>query len=81
MLGVATDMNKIMKLSKEKNLKILEDNCESLGAKFDGKYLKDGSRIIDNVRGDRIYEGSSTSQTMVNIRGDRIYPSYTVFYP
>ena len=39
MLGVATDMNKIMKLSKEKNLKILEDNCESLGAKFDGKYL------------------------------------------
>ena len=41
--------------------------------KFDGKNLKDGSRTIANVRGDRIYEGSSTSKTLVNIRGDRIY--------
>ena len=39
MLGVGADMDKIMKISKEKNLKVLEDNCESLGAKMDGKYL------------------------------------------
>ena len=41
--------------------------------KFDGKNLKDGSRTIANVRGDKIYEGSGNSKTLVNIRGDKIY--------
>ena len=39
MLGVSADMNGINKIAKTYNLKVLEDNCESLGAKFGGKYL------------------------------------------
>jgi hypothetical protein len=41
--------------------------------KFDGKSLKDGSKTIANVRGDKIYEGSSNSKCLVNVRGDKIY--------
>jgi len=39
MLGIPVDMNSIMELSKKYNLKVLEDNCESVGAKYKGKYL------------------------------------------
>ena len=39
MLGISVDMDGINKIAKENNLKILEDNCESVGAKFNGKYL------------------------------------------
>ena len=39
MLGVAAEMNKIKNLARKKNLKVLEDNCEAVGAKFNGKYL------------------------------------------
>ena len=41
--------------------------------KFDGKNLKDGSRTIANVRGDKIYEGIVNSKCLVNVRGDKIY--------
>jgi len=39
MLGFAADMSSIKKICKKKNIKILEDNCESIGAKFNNKYL------------------------------------------
>ena len=45
--------------------------------KFDGKNLKDGSRTIANVRGDRIYEGSSTSKCLANVRSGKLYEGST----
>ncbi len=39
MLGVPCDMDSIMELAKKNNLKVLEDNCEAVGAKYDDKYL------------------------------------------
>ena len=39
MLGVAAEIYKINRLAKKKKLKVLEDNCESAGAKFNDKYL------------------------------------------
>ena len=39
MLGVAADMDKINKIAKKYNLKIIDDNCESLGAKWGSKKL------------------------------------------
>ena len=39
MLGIPVDMNSIIELSKKYNLKVMEDNCESVGAKYNGKYL------------------------------------------
>jgi hypothetical protein len=41
--------------------------------KFDGSKLKDGSRTVANVRGDKIYDGSGSSKCLVNIRNDKIY--------
>ena len=41
--------------------------------KFDGKNLKDGSRTIANVRGDKIYEGSSNSKCLANVRSGKLY--------
>ena len=38
MLGIPTDMDSIMEVSKKYDLKVLEDNCESVGAKYNGKY-------------------------------------------
>lgn len=38
-LGNSCDMNLIMKIKKKYNLILIEDNCESLGSKFSGKYL------------------------------------------
>lgn len=39
MLGVAAEMDDIMALSRKHNIPVLEDNCESLGAEWDGKKL------------------------------------------
>tara|TARA_B100001175_G_scaffold317854_1_gene336957 strand:- start:1943 stop:3070 length:1128 start_codon:yes stop_codon:yes gene_type:complete len=39
MLGYPCDMKNISKICKEKNIKILEDNCESIGGKYEKKYL------------------------------------------
>ncbi|TGL45825.1 DegT/DnrJ/EryC1/StrS family aminotransferase [Leptospira perdikensis] len=39
MLGVACEMDKISEIAKKHNILIVEDNCESLGAEWDGSYL------------------------------------------
>ena len=39
MLGVGADLNKIFKIAKKFNLKVLEDNCEAVGGKYKNKYL------------------------------------------
>ena len=38
-LGNCTDMNKLMKIKNKYNLILIEDTCESLGTKFNNKYL------------------------------------------
>ena len=38
-LGTSSNMNQIQKLIKNKNILLIEDTCESLGAKFNNKYL------------------------------------------
>ncbi len=39
MLGVSAEMSKIMQIAKKNKIKVLEDNCESVGGKFNNKYL------------------------------------------
>jgi 8-amino-3,8-dideoxy-alpha-D-manno-octulosonate transaminase len=39
MLGVSANMKEIIKIAKNKKIPILEDNCESVGAKYKDKYL------------------------------------------
>ncbi|MDC0369941.1 DegT/DnrJ/EryC1/StrS family aminotransferase [Pelagibacteraceae bacterium] len=39
MLGVSAKMSQIMKIAKKYKLKVLEDNCESMGAKYKKNYL------------------------------------------
>jgi len=39
MLGMAANMNAISSIANKYGLKIVEDNCESIGASLDGKYL------------------------------------------
>ena len=39
MLGYPCDMRQIKKICKENKLKILEDNCESIGGKYEKKFL------------------------------------------
>ena len=39
MLGYPCNMQKIKKICKKKKLKILEDNCESIGGKYEKKFL------------------------------------------
>jgi len=39
MLGFSADMEKIKQICKKKKIPILEDNCESVGAKFKNKFL------------------------------------------
>ena len=41
--------------------------------KFDGTKLVDGSKVLANVRGDKIYEGSGPFKALANVRGDKIY--------
>ena len=38
-LGNSTNMNELIKIKKRHNLYLIEDTCESLGTKFDNKYL------------------------------------------
>ena len=39
MLGVSAEIEKIIQIAKKYKIKVLEDNCESIGAKFSKKYL------------------------------------------
>tara|TARA_B100001093_G_scaffold495138_1_gene539275 strand:- start:1718 stop:2845 length:1128 start_codon:yes stop_codon:yes gene_type:complete len=39
MLGVPSKMDEIMAIAKENNLHVMEDNCEAVGAKYNGKFL------------------------------------------
>jgi 8-amino-3,8-dideoxy-alpha-D-manno-octulosonate transaminase len=39
MLGVSCEMDQIQEIAQENNLLIIEDNCEALGAKWNGNYL------------------------------------------
>ena len=39
MLGVAAKMNEILKIAKKNSIKVLEDNCEAVGGKYNNKYL------------------------------------------
>ena len=39
MLGVPAKMDEIMAIAKENNLHVMEDNCEAVGAKYNGKFL------------------------------------------
>ena len=39
MLGVSSDMDPIMQIARRANIPVLEDNCESMGAKYSGKFL------------------------------------------
>ena len=38
-LGNCTDMSELMKIKKKNNLFLIEDTCESLGSKYDNRYL------------------------------------------
>ena len=38
-LGNCPELNKIKKFAKEKNIYLIEDNCESLGSKYKNRYL------------------------------------------
>ena len=38
LLGNSCDYSKIIELCKKNNLLLIEDNCESMGAKYDGAY-------------------------------------------
>lgn len=39
LLGNSNHYNEIIKLCKDKNLILIEDNCESMGAKYNGRHL------------------------------------------
>jgi 8-amino-3,8-dideoxy-alpha-D-manno-octulosonate transaminase len=39
MLGVSANMNAIMEVARKHNITVIEDNCESLGATWDGAHL------------------------------------------
>jgi CDP-6-deoxy-D-xylo-4-hexulose-3-dehydrase len=40
-LGNPPDMDEILRIAEKHNLKIIGDNCDSLGSKWDGKYLNE----------------------------------------
>lgn len=44
MLGVPVNLKEILAIAKEKKIKIISDNCESMGAKFNKKYI---NQIVD----------------------------------
>ena len=44
-----------------------------MALKFDGIKLTDGSKTLANVKGDKIYEGTSSGKTLANVKGDKIY--------
>ena len=39
MLGASANINEIIKICKKKKIRVLEDNCEAVGAKLRNKYL------------------------------------------
>ena len=39
MLGFSSDISRIEKICKQKKIKLVEDNCESIGAKYKNKFL------------------------------------------
>ena len=39
MLGIPVDMKSIMEIARKYNLKVMEDNCESVGARYNGQCL------------------------------------------
>lgn len=45
LLGNPNDFAKIKRMISDKNIILLEDNCESLGARFDGKYTGTFGRL------------------------------------
>ena len=44
-----------------------------MALKFDGKCLKESSKTLCNVNGNKIYEGSGPFKALANIQGDKIY--------
>ena len=38
-LGISTNVKKIVNFAKKKNIIVIEDNCEALGAKYENKFL------------------------------------------
>ena len=64
MLGVPCDMLSIMKIAKENRIAVIEDNCESMGAKINNKHLGtigdagilsfDGGKTITTGEGGRL---------------------------
>ena len=44
-LGNPVDMDKMLKLCKDNNIELVLDNCDSLGTKWNGKYLNEYSLI------------------------------------
>ena len=44
-----------------------------MALKFDGKFLKDGTKTLCNVKANKIYEGSGPFKALANIQGDNIY--------
>ena len=48
-----------------------------MALKFDGKYLKDSSKTLCNVSGNKIYEGNTQNKTLANVNGDKIYERNT----
>ena len=44
-----------------------------MALKFDGKCLKESSKILCNVRGNTIFEESGGSKPLANVRGDTIF--------
>ena len=49
-----------------------------MALKFDGKCLKDGSKTLCNVRGNKIYEGNSIAKVLANVKGDKIYEGNSI---
>jgi CDP-6-deoxy-D-xylo-4-hexulose-3-dehydrase len=47
-LGNPPDMDKLMSLCYKYNLKLIGDNCDSLGSKWDGKYLNESYVAYSN---------------------------------
>ena len=48
-----------------------------MALKFDGIKLTDGSKTLANVKGDKIYEGTSSGKTLANVKGDKIYQGHS----
>tara|TARA_Y100000590_G_C15019377_1_gene750763 strand:+ start:257 stop:556 length:300 start_codon:yes stop_codon:yes gene_type:complete len=44
-----------------------------MALKFDGKCLKDSSKILCTVRGNKIFEETSHAKVLANVRGDKIF--------